>query len=235
MEARQDKVVVLPDVHDKYAKAEALIARESPCSVVFLGDYFDGRGEDPEGTAEWLAGSMAKPERIHLLGNHDMHYLCDNLDLRSSGYDSLVLKDIQAARVPWEKAAPYCWLDETLLCTHAGLSAALVRSVAGSDSAADAKSVIGKAYNQLEAAKSGGDAPLFGIGRKRGGPQETGGITWCDYAEFEDIAGIRQIFGHTRDFDVRTRIVGDTGHYCIDTELRHYAVYANGKVAIKAA
>lgn len=230
-----EKVVVVPDVHDKHAEAEDIVARESPCSAVFLGDYFDGRGEgEPEGTARWLAASMARPERVHLLGNHDVHYLCDNAGLRCSGYDPRVRESARAARVPWERAHPYCWLDRTWLCTHAGLSAALVRALAGSDSEADARAVIAGAHGQLEAAKAGRGAPLFGAGASRGGAQETGGITWCDYSEFEDVAGIRQIFGHTRGDAVRSR-AGRSEHHCLDTGLRHYAVYLDGSVRVRKA
>lgn len=233
---RGRSVAIMPDVHDGHERAESIIGRESPDMVVFLGDYFDGReGRDPSGTARWLASSMRRPGRVHLLGNHDMHYLSDNPALFCTGRDPAVLEAVQGARVPWERAAPYCWLDGSLLCTHAGLSAAFVRAASGGDSEAGARGVIGGAYAQLEAARSGAGAPLFGAGRARGGPQEAGGITWCDYSEFEDIAGIRQVFGHTRGERVRGCMGPDTGHYCIDTSLNHYAVYRDGAVSVKKA
>ena len=230
------KVVIIPDVHDRYRRAEDLIAREDPDAVVFLGDYFDSHEHGrPRGTAAWLKRSMEEPGRIHLLGNHDMHYMSTNPELRCSGYDERVLKWIKDARVPWGRAAPYCWVDGWL-CTHAGLSAAFVRGEAGRADLGAALSVLEGAHQQLRHI----DDPsrrcgLFQAGVSRGGTQENGGITWCDYGEFGDVPGLRQIFGHTRGDGVRHGGSAGSEHYCIDTALGHYAVYSDGRMAVRRA
>src|SRR5690606_22035145 len=67
--------LVLPDVHNHFAEAEAQIARHPADRIVFLGDYFDSFDDTPAmaaATAEWLKDSLAKPDRLHLWGNHDL-------------------------------------------------------------------------------------------------------------------------------------------------------------------
>lgn len=225
-------VMVVADVHDRHAAAERAVASESPGAVVFLGDYFDGGG-DPKETAAWLAASMEREGRVHLLGNHDVHYMSPNRGFRCTGYDSAVLDAISSAGVPWGRAVPYCWLDERWLCTHAGLSAALVRACARAPGRAGAVQLLAGAYSQMESARAGGGAPLFEAGRSRGGSRGVGGITWCDYSEFEDVPGMCQIFGHTRGARVRGGRRPGSEHYCIDTSMNHYAVYRDGSVAVK--
>ena len=230
------RIVIVPDVHDEHAKAERILEKEAPDTAVFLGDYFDSfEGGDPEETARWLAGSMEKEGRVHLLGNHDVHYMSPNREFRCSGYDEATLEQIRAARVPWQRAVPYCWLDGRWLCTHAGLSGALVRRCSGAAGKAGASEALSGAYAQMESALKGGSAPLFEAGRSRGGLREVGGITWCDYSEFEDVAGVSQVFGHTKDYGVRSGKTADSEHHCIDTALRHYAVYEGGAVSVKEA
>ena len=57
---------------------------------------------------------------------------------------------------------------------------------------------------------------------------DCGGIVWCDYEEFEDLPGVKQIFGHTAEEFVRQT----NQHICIDTYLRHYAIYEDGVMRI---
>ena len=45
---------------------------------------------------------------------------------------------------------------------------------------------------------SGTGSWIFNAGRGRGGSQQVGGITWCDFTrEFFPVRGINQIMGHT--------------------------------------
>jgi hypothetical protein len=44
---------------------------------------------------------------------------------------------------------------------------------------------------------------LLDIGADRGGRNELGGVTWCDWRNFKPIAGMPQIVGHTCDKKVR--------------------------------
>ena len=71
------------------------------------------------------------------------------------------------------------------------------------------------------------------VGFSRGGSNVIGGPLWCDYDEFVDVSGICQIFGHIPNHLVRHRKTKNSEHYCIDTKLRHYAIYQNGMMHVK--
>ena len=71
------KVLVIGDVHQSHQTAEQFINNwKGP--VIFLGDYFDQFHDSPQDameTAKWLKQSLQQPNRIHLMGNHDFHYM----------------------------------------------------------------------------------------------------------------------------------------------------------------
>ncbi len=242
-----ERAVVIPDVHNKWKRAEAIVAAESPDRVVFLGDYFDDFGdtaEDADATAAWLGRSFADPSRVHLVGNHDLNYMSGLNGLRCSGYRPLKRAVIASRGVDWSRLEPFCWLGmdggrpgDAWLCTHAGLSAPFLESLRPGATAADVGGVIEEAREDLARIDDAGHGhPFLQAGYARGGAAATGGIVWCDYnQEYRDVPGLRQIFGHTRDDRARHgRGEGGAEHHCIDTVLRHYAVYAEGAVTVRA-
>ena len=116
------KILIIPDIHNKYDIAESIIHKENPDNVVFLGDYFDSfydTLEKTEQTAEWLKDSLQKENRIHLLGNHDLSYLDSNY--HCSGFSENKLFTIKKTSVNLTKLQHYCWVGDWL-CTHAGLT-----------------------------------------------------------------------------------------------------------------
>ena len=237
-----EKIVVIPDVHHKWKRAEAIVSAEAPDRVVFLGDYFDDLDDTPEmarATARWLKRSMADGSRVHLLGNHDLSYMSGLESLRCSGYDGQKQEAIDECGVDWSRLEPFCWIDGgAWLCTHAGLSADFLDCIRPGATAADAGGVLEEAKTDLERASDGSHCHAFlQAGAARGGPADTGGIVWCDYdLEYNDVPGLRQIFGHTRGSQVRhKRGPGGAEHYCIDTVLHHYIAYKDGAVDIRPA
>lgn len=240
-----EKAVVIPDVHNKWKRAEAIVAAERPDRVVFLGDYFDDFGdttEDADSTAAWLAGSLSDETRVHLVGNHDLNYMSSLPGLRCSGYDFLKHAAIARHGLEWRRLEPFCWLGGgggggkkggAWLCTHAGLSAPFLESVRRGAGAADVPDVLRAARTDLDRIDDERHLHTFlQAGYARGGAAETGGIVWCDYNdEYRDVPGLRQIFGHTRSERVRhVRGRGGAEHYCVDTVLNHYLTYADGDV-----
>ncbi|CAI9832149.1 MAG: metallophosphoesterase [Nitrosopumilus sp.] len=224
------RVLIIPDIHDKIARAEQIIGAEDPAHVVFLGDYFDGFDtgtREARRTAAWLKKSVRMPDRTHLLGNHDAGYMTLNPELACSGRTAEKERIISKAGIEWDRMRLYCWAGEWL-CSHAGLSARLCRAEGW-----DAQEALRRADREMHAIDDRmPPGPCLAAGRSRGGTGEVGGMTWCDYAEFEDIPGTRQIFGHTRG-DVRHVKSGDTEHYCIDTELKSYAILEDGVMEIR--
>lgn len=243
-----ERAVVIPDVHNKWKRAEAIVAAESPDRTIFLGDYFDDFDDTPAdaaATVAWLRRSLADETRVHLVGNHDLNYMSGLPGLHCSGRDPLKGEAIAERGVEWRRLEPYCWLGmagepegKAWLCTHAGLSAPFLESVRPGAAAADVDGVLGAARADLDKIDDGAYRHAFlQAGYARGGPEAVGGIVWCDYRyEFRDVPGLRQIFGHTRDMDVRHgRGAGGGEHYCIDTVLRHYIAYEDGRIDVRAA
>ena len=98
------KTLIVPDIHNKIIEAESIIDHERPDNIVFLGDYFDDFNDSPiiaQQVAEWLKQSLKKPNRIHLIGNHDICYMT-NGDQKCSGWDGAKQMFINKVGVNWK-------------------------------------------------------------------------------------------------------------------------------------
>lgn len=230
-----EKLLIISDIHNKYRKAEEIIRKEDPDKILFLGDYFDDFGDtvkDADDTSRWLADSLECKNRTHLIGNHDLNYMTDNPKLKCTGYAPDKHEAIRNNMVPWDKMHLFCQVDDWL-CTHAGLALEFYMQYKDTDSVWE---FLEKSkYDLKKIDDVSHPAIFFQIGSSRGGTSLAGGILWCDYGEFVDIPGIKQIFGHTRDNSVRHKKTADSEHYCIDTILNHYAVYENHMMQIRPA
>jgi hypothetical protein len=202
--------LIIPDIHLRWQEAEDIIASVKHDEVIFLGDYFDDFGDDPESveaTADWLVGSVKKPNRIHLFGNHDVHYAFPYRTFKCSGYEQW--KDIlignNVTDKVWNKLKWYHVLDGTWLLTHAGLHKSnlpeAIREL-HTDRPKFLKEIaeyldVSIQHGFRKAANNEGSW-IFNAGRSRGGMNNVGGINWCDYEqEFHPIKGLNQIVGHT--------------------------------------
>jgi len=198
------KTLIIPDIHTKFGIAETIIVKESPDNVVFLGDYFDSLDDSIEiahQTAEWLKESLEKPNRIHLMGNHDLSY--KDTRFACSGFSESKLMALKQAKVDLSKLQHYCWVEDWL-CTHAGLSNDFYEEYAMDYSVNEFLQI----FSQDEKLKE----RLYDCSPFRGGLDRFSGIVWCDYYEFKDIPNIKQIFGHTRGPLRQTDY-----HICLDT------------------
>ena len=199
--------LIIPDVHNDFACAEAVIGRLAGRYewIVFLGDYFDDTGDSPETArrvAEWLKRSLEQPERVHLVGNHDLAYLCPGSFTRCSGFTPEKLR--AAAPIldllPREKLRAAITVDGWLL-SHAGFHP---RHASGR-TAVELVEWANESWRQMAA---GARPAVFAAGAARGGPAQFGGITWCDWGrEFLPTAGLHQIVGHTEGDTVRIRVL----------------------------
>ena len=232
-----EKLVIIPDVHNKCLAAEKIILRENPGKVLFLGDYFDGfydTVKDADNTSKWLARSLQQKDRVHLIGNHDLSYMTDNPKLKCTGYELSKHRTIKNNDIPWSRMMLFCWVDDWL-CTHAGLSNEfyIQQKTKESDSVQKVLEMSRHDFENID--DDDYSHVFFQAGLLRGGPSPVGGILWCHYGEFVDIPGVKQIFGHTRSEAIRHRQTRDSEHYCIDTQLNHYAVYQDRTMKIKPA
>jgi hypothetical protein len=207
----QNKVtLIVPDIHHNWRDAEKIIAAVPHDEVLFLGDYFDDFNDTPEmvrETCDWLQSSVEKPNRIHLFGNHDIHYAFAYRTFQCAGYEQwkyFIIHDT-VPRSVWDKVKWFHVLDNTWLVSHGGLHKsnlpADIRKLHE-----DRPKFLGAIteYLDLEIRKGfqhGANNKsfwIFNAGRGRGGMQPVGGIIWCDFeTEFHPIKGLHQILGHT--------------------------------------
>lgn len=202
--------LIIPDLHHRWQDAENIIESVNHDEVIFLGDYFDDFNDTPEmmeSTCDWLNGSVKKSNRIHLFGNHDVHYAFPYRRWKCSGYEQwkdFITTD-NIPRTVWDKLKWYHVLDNTWLLTHAGLHKFNVPEEIQALHT-DREKFFPALTNHLDISIQEGfqlaanNVPswVFGAGRSRGGANRVGGITWCDFdREFTPIKGLNQIFGHT--------------------------------------
>jgi len=218
--------IVIPDVHHKIELAERIIALESHdgdrLQIIFLGDYFDDWHDGPLETtitANWLLRSAKANDghkRIFLLGNHDLPYLypgvLDSIDRCGDSPEKRVAAQSVLYRTNVSRQMRlYTELDDWVL-SHAGITRALWSKYDGLSGADLAMDML--LNNKVH--------PLLLAGEDRGGNLSHGGMLWCDWGSFTPVHGVRQLVGHTPAAEVRYR---DIHNYCLDTHLRHYAVY----------
>lgn len=227
------KTLIIPDIHTDIGTSEMIIERESPDKTVFLGDYFDRFYDTPDiayQVAVWLKESMAKNDRIHLLGNHDLGYSTINPMLKCSGYTKEKNMFVRKAEVDWNKLRCYHWVDDWL-CTHAGLSNNFFQQYRSGMNIHEFLKIADTDYKRRDEISY--NHKMFQAGTARGGVEDFGGIIWCDYSEFNDIPNIKQIFGHTPDDAVRHLTQKTSEHMCLDTGLGNYAIYNGKKMEIR--
>lgn len=222
------RTLIIPDIHLKWEKADKIIKHEAADAVVFLGDYFDDFGDTPADaaeTADWLVNSLKQPNRIHLMGNHDIHYAVPHRAYKCSGYEQAKEFAINAIMTEndWKKLPLHTWVG-SWLCTHAGFHEHFYRREF------DLKEQLRSTCdNALKVAFGGGvREEILCAGYSRGGDHPFGGIIWCDSSEFRPIMGINQVFGHTPQrkpvwlYNGRPTAKSYTQNLCLDVSHCNY-------------
>lgn len=223
------KTIIISDLHNRVDWIEPFLSSIKYDNVVFLGDYFDDFNDthkDVEHTAEWLKQSLQIPNRIHLIGTHDIWYMFPkNSFIKASGNSlgkSKVINKILLKK-DWELLLPFIYI-QTYYMTHAGIHPSFI----------DKNKPHYPIYLEIKKAiydiKNGNSNSLLGVGEARGGYQEFGGITWLDWnKEFTPIPNINQIVGHTT-FDIpQEKYIENSKNYCLDTKNKHIGVLENCK------
>lgn len=252
--------IIIPDIHNRVDWIEDTLSLLQPYDkVIFLGDYFDDFNDtidDVINSAKWLKESLKKPNRIHLLGTHDIWYrFYYNPYLIVSG--NTTEKEIAINHIldenDWNQLTLYHF-EQNFLITHAGLHTYLINGYVARN-----KDVLGQYIDNntlnlgiidiidkiidpatkeaLIDASEGHKNLWLMAGYSRGGLQPVGGLIWLDWnVEFDPIPYINQIVGHSdRDIDGNWRefpseiITINSKNYCIDTRNRHIGILDNEK------
>jgi hypothetical protein len=203
-------VIVIGDVHNHIVAAETIAAKyEKDDVIIFVGDYFDDFHDNAgvaTKTAQWLKESIQKPNRVHLLGNHDLHYspLCQYRHgnnvmkfYRCSGYTAEKDEAINSVmtQADWMKLKLHANTNGWFI-THAGIHphwfekpmTGMTPHEVEERLEACEQCYLSHEYNPI----------IGGAGRCRGGEHKAGGITWMDHQqEAIPCRGIFQIYGHT--------------------------------------
>jgi hypothetical protein len=204
-------IIAIGDIHNHWVEAEEVASLyDKTHKVIFLGDYFDDFGDtaqDAIQTAQWLKESLDKPNRIHLMGNHDINYSYLNYKKDSngslqniydcSGYD--IKKDDAINRImtesDWDKIK-FAHFEYGFWFSHGGFHKHwFEHPIKGMDNdyileklAKATDDYLNRTWNEY----------IGAVGRCRGGMQKVGGILWLDdYREAENIPNFKQVYGHT--------------------------------------
>lgn len=236
------KHLIIPDIHERLDRLAVILRTFGPRvdAVTFLGDWPDTFKKFDEGriirtiaTMVNLVDNGYEVDGVKtipctsIIGNHCAHYLFRHNGFVCSGYDprkkdiyrDLVSDDFTRKLKLHQRIGPY-------LLSHAGYGYHNIHLA----NDAYASMIIERAIN--------GECPsIFGAGKARGGYELTGGPTWLDWLwEFEAIAGIPQIVGHTHGTAVRFKHaigcpaitkVGECNckpSICLDTGLNDVAI-----------
>ena len=196
------QIIVFGDIHGStYWKM--VVAENPDCRYIFLGDYLDPHKYIPKGL---LISNLKKiiqfkndrpDDVVLLLGNHDLHYFCSDLE-PCSRFDFMIAEEASALFRLNFHLFMYAFQIDNYIFTHAGISEKWFID----DFKGDTDKNIAEQLNNPMPEQV---AALCRIGKARGGGQNTnGGIFWADISEliFEPLPNFTQVVGHNRVDDV---------------------------------
>lgn len=191
------KTVTIGDIHghDTWKKVDPAQYDK----IIFVGDYLDSFSVDNETMGNNLLDIIQfkkdYPDKVVLLlGNHDIHYLFDDMRYRGSGYRAEFYLTFYDILHPNNNLFQIAYQVDNVLWTHAGVS----KKWADEYLTHWHKSMYAEALNDKFQTKKGRDEIML-VGHMRGGYNLYGGPVWADHKESirHPIAGLVQIFGHT--------------------------------------
>jgi len=220
--------LIVPDVHEQIDRLKQILEKHGPHVdwVVFLGDFFDswdGLTEATHRTARWLAENVHNPKYRFLMGNHDAHYFHPIDGLICGGYTGTKQSVINCYMKPhhWKQFRLFEWVGDEgseWLCSHAGIHQRQLHPILGFEKEA-LREMERRALARLDGKILD---PLFAIGKVRGGWYDVGGVMWLHWHdEFQPVAGLHQIVGHTFGEEPRWKIGDDSMNVNLDTGLNH--------------
>ncbi len=241
------KTIIIPDLHNRVTWVEEALSspKLQPFDrVVFLGDYFDDfndTAEDIIRAASWLKASLHKPNRVHLIGTHDIWYRFPwNPGIAASGNTEEKAHIINGIldNDDWNLLMMYHY-EQAYLMTHAGVHPSLITAFVrekSKDNAVPAlltgEDIVDKVVKPAtdEALVHAGtkQSEWIGAGYARMGNQPVGGILWLDWTiEFKPVPYLNQIVGHTELKRPGLKRSKTSTNYCIDTRNKHIGILEN--------
>jgi hypothetical protein len=192
-------MIFIGDLHGDLEAFEKILITFPREEIVLLGDILDSfvfSVEQQIRLLQRVLEEISKGKVECLLGNHEYSYLLPNE--RCSGFNPATAAHmIHLQNDIWKYFDPFIWLDydeKKILITHAGLTKPLWES-ASDPILDDIPNILDSWIKDIRT----GSSPWLQCGKIRGGFSAVGGPIWCQYPnEFEEIPGLIQVFGHTR-------------------------------------
>lgn len=196
------KLLVIPDIHTHYQKAQRIIEKfKDTHKFIFLGDYFDNFGDTPEinqSTAHWLKTTMNEhPDWVYLYGNHCVHYI-PYFSVMCSGFSTAKKTAINEVLTieDWNKLK-YFHFENNHWFSHAGITKYWFQHPMKEQLNIDnVQKIIDDAVHNLKIQNTQDNA-IWAASNRRGGSSPVGSITWQDWRDLELITKVNQIVGHT--------------------------------------
>lgn len=255
------RILIIPDIHHQVDRVTKITKYESFDKCVCLGDWFDSYtdifAEQAIECGEFLLQNIIPNKKFILLfGNHDVHYLGDNRELRCSGYSkskhlaiSSLFKNQEINRWKWYH------IEDGVFFSHAGLNKIFLPSSVFENNKCNLTELDSYLTHQDELAFTSLKASCsklhwyMGAGNSRGGYLKFGGLIWQDIGEFSHINGLSSVFGHSYcnpprfiKTDVnngevylnkKVRFGDGLSSLALDSHLNHYAILEDGYITVK--
>ena len=206
--------LIIPDIHHHIENAEYWLRTQRFDRAVFLGDYFDGIGDnanDARRTAVWLKKRMENTNDVFLLGNHDLAYMFPKSEaLNCPGFTKAKAKSIREILGPehWARFR-IAHAENGWLMSHAGFHPVWIENPT-------VERILERCEQAVKKAKKRVLDPILEAGQDRGGLQKFGGPLWMDWKSLVPIDGINQMVGHSAGRDVRKKLGTYSKNYCLD-------------------
>lgn len=203
-------ILIIPDVHGRSFWKEA-VRRHPDADTIFLGDYHDPypqeeitEEESLDNFSEIVDYARSHPNCHLLLGNHDLHYLCNfgeacRMDYTRSAvihgllYDNLDLFDIVTVRQIEDKVVVF---------SHAPILSGWIETVNVTDDAGTLAAHLNSLLSTITMDPWEAESYLGYISEFRGGFDTVGSPVWADVREITGDELIPTtdycIFGHTQ-------------------------------------
>jgi hypothetical protein len=228
-----ENLLVIGDIHNKVKLVDFYIKRFPKTPIIFMGDYFDDFGDDEidaRATAEWLKESLTHPERIHLIGNHDLPYML-NGRVFCPGWSEekqRAVNDVLTAD-DWSKLK-FFHHERNYYFSHAGLTEHwFAHPITGLITEEYVESSIGTALPLLDPMS---ENCIWAADSYRGGHHKYGSLLWCDWRCLDHIKNINQIVGHTPSRKIIRSTDEDTNsdHFNVDCFLREVLMFSSKNI-----
>ena len=242
---QQPILLLIPDVHGRTFWKEA-VSKYPKLPTIFLGDYLD-----PYTSLENITINDAitnfkqiityknnnKENTILLLGNHDIHYLSNEVNSSRKSIthykeiNQLFIQNFNLFKLAYTTKTN---IDKNILITHAGVIKQWLQyrmPDINSEDTNEIETALNKLTDSVEQLTDFDNNGLFDVSASRGGYDLYPSPLWADitdhYYNEQQLPNIFQIFGHTM---LKLNKPFATEHYaCIDCK-RYFLLMDDGEI-----